>query len=75
MGGGAIFTLKYLLKNVLFFSVLTFNLTKIFLPTLQWEPENSRRGSQLLDSSYDFKSSNEHEARQWGINRPISFNM
>ena len=30
---------------------------------VQWKPENSGIGSRLLDSIYDFKYSNEHDAQ------------
>ena len=31
---------------------------------IQWEPENSGIGRQLLDSIYDFKRSNEYGTQQ-----------
>ena len=39
------------------------------------QPENSRIGCLPLDSSFDFKYSNKHEAQQLcGANRPVSLN-
>ena len=44
-----------------------------FCSFLQWQPENSEIGKQLLDSNFDIKYSNEYETQQLcSVSRPFS---